>query len=74
MDFFLNLKKNSNIKIAFVPEVLIGHEHPPDNQEYSKFRDRMFYNLIYEKYDIEKGYTLGESAIINYKENRKEIL
>jgi len=72
MDFFLNIKLNSNVKIAFIPDVLIEHQHPVDDEKYREMRKRMYYNFIYEKYGIEKGYTLGESAIINYKENRRE--
>lgn len=72
MDFFLNIKLNSNVKIAFIPDVLIEHQHPVDDEKYGEMRKRMYYNFIYEKYGIEKGYTLGESAIINYKENRRE--
>jgi len=72
MDFFLNIKLNSEVKIAFIPDVLIEHQHPVDDEKYSEMRKRMYYNFIYEKYGIEKGYTLGESAIINYKENRRE--
>lgn len=75
LDYFLNLKLNSDVKIAFMPNIIIGHDHPiNDDIDYLKFRERMYYNYIYDKYGIEKGYTLGESALINYKENRKETV
>ncbi len=72
IDFFLNLKLNTDVKVAFVPTVLVEHQHPIQSEEYKKLRERMYYNLIYTKYGIEKGFTLGERAIINYKENRRE--
>lgn len=72
MDFFLNLKINTDIKIAFIPDVIIQHAHPDESNEYKVYRERMYYNFIYTKYGIEKGYTLGETAMINYKENKKQ--
>ena len=74
IDFFINLKKNSNVKVAYVPEVLIQHDHANNSLEYKALRKRMYYNYIYEKYGIEKGYTIGEASIVNYKENIIEKL
>lgn len=74
IDFFLNLKINSDVRIAFVPDVLIQHEPIKSSEKYAEARKRMYYDLIYEKYGIEKGYAIGETAIINYKENKKESL
>jgi phosphorylcholine metabolism protein LicD/GT2 family glycosyltransferase len=73
MDFFLNLKLNSDIEVTFVPNITINHEHTT-SPEYEIERQKMYYDLIYKKYGIEKGYTIGDNVIFNYKENRRESL
>jgi phosphorylcholine metabolism protein LicD len=69
LDFFLNLKLNSNVKVAFIPEVFIHHDHSSETSIYSQHRNRMYYDLIYKKYGLIKGYAIGEGSAVNYKEN-----
>lgn len=70
LDYFLNLRLNSNIKVAFVPDVHIIHS-PVANKRFSEYRTRMFYDLIYKKYAYKYGHTIGESGIVIYKSNTK---
>lgn len=71
IDFFLNLKINSNVKVAFIPKIMVVHDKQV-NQVYNKYRNRQYYNLIYEKYGIKIGYTIGSNMIFNYNDNKRE--
>ncbi len=73
LDFFLNLKLNSKVKVAFVPEVIVEHK-PLLDSKFKKFRNRMFYDLIYKKFGYKIGHTIGENAVLNYEKNRREKL
>jgi len=73
LDFFLNLKINSNVKVAFIPNLTVIHDKQT-NSVYKEHRTRQYYDLIYEKYGLRIGYSLGENNIFNYKENRLEKL
>jgi len=37
-DFYLNLKFNSDVKVAYLPTMTAGHHHP---EEFSKYRSRL---------------------------------
>jgi hypothetical protein len=73
LDFFLNLKLNSNVKVAFVPKVLVVHDKQV-NKVYNEYRVRQYYDLIYKKYGLKIGWSLGDNRIFNYKENQSENL
>ena len=69
IDFFLNLKFNSNVKVAFIPNLTVIHDKQM-NPIYKEYRIRQYYDLIYEKYGLKIGWTLGDNVIMNYKENK----
>lgn len=71
LDFFINLKLNSDIKVAFVPDIYVIHS-PNSNKEFSNYRKRMFYDLIYKKYGYKYGHTIGESGVVVYEKNKKD--
>lgn len=73
VSFFLNLKLNSDVKVAFIPKILVVHDKQV-NAVYNEYRVRQYYDLIYEDYGIRTGYTLGDTSIFNYKENKSEQL
>ena len=70
LDFFINLKLNSDIKVAFVPNVNIVHQ-PLSNKNFSNYRKRMYYDLITKKYGYKYGHTIGENTVIDYESNKK---
>jgi glycosyltransferase involved in cell wall biosynthesis len=66
LDFYLNLKINSPYKVAFIPDMIIGHT-PVITSDYKEKRFRQYYYLITQKYGFEKGYSIGESSYLIYK-------
>lgn len=70
LDFFLNLHLNSDVKVAFIPDMIIGHS-PMQSSEYQTKRHRQYYYLITEKYGFVKGYALGESSYMIYQTNKR---
>jgi len=73
LDFFLNLHINSDVKVAFIPDMIIGHS-PVVTQEYKEKRFRQYYHLITEKFGFEKGYAIGEGSYMIYKTNERRPL
>lgn len=73
LDFYLNLKINSPYKVAFMPEMIIGHT-PVISEDYKEKRFRQYYYLITQKFGFEKGYSIGENSYLIYKTfERKSI-
>lgn len=66
LDFFLNLKINSDVKVVFVPDITIGHS-PVIEKEYKDKRFRQYYHLIMSKYGFEIGYSIGEGSYLIYR-------
>lgn len=66
LDFYLNLKINSPYKVAFMPEMIIGHT-PVINPEYKEKRFRQYYYLITQKFGFELGYSIGENSYLLYR-------
>ena len=66
-DFYLNLKLNSDFKVAYTPKLVAYHHHPTSLQKYKKLRHRNYgWQLFLEKWNLKQFLEMdGTLRVIN---------
>jgi glycosyltransferase involved in cell wall biosynthesis len=63
-DFYLNLKSNSTVKVAYLPTMIAGHHHPEEFANYrSRLRDRTVgWTAFFDKWGIDQYLEVGNGV------------